>query len=59
MSTTPPRRIAQLAVTVEMPQSTREFSVSDKSELELIANTCPVRLSLVESMDVPVLFVWP
>jgi putative redox protein len=59
MTTSPPRRIAQLEVVVEMPQSAKAISQEDRKELEHIAHACPVRLSLLEAMEVPIRFVWP
>jgi putative redox protein len=59
MTAEPPRRIAQLAVLIEMPEKAKAFSEAERKELEHIAHTCPVRLSLLEAIDVPVRFVWP
>lgn len=59
MTATPPRRIAQLAVLIEMPDAARSVSEAARRELEHAANTCPVRLSILEAIDVPVQFVWP
>jgi len=59
MTTSQPRRIAKLAVRIEMPESTRELDAKTRGALEHAANTCPVRLSVLEAIDVPVEFVWP
>jgi putative redox protein len=59
MTTSPPRRIATLAVRVEMPDGARVIGADARRELEHAANTCPVRLSLLDAIDVPVDFVWP
>jgi len=59
MTTSPPRRIAKLAVRIEMPESARSIDAATRGELEHIANTCPVRLSVLDAIDVPVEFVWP
>jgi putative redox protein len=58
MTAAPPRRIARLAVRLEMAQGTAALPASARQELEHTAHTCPVRLSLLEAMDVPVEFVW-
>lgn len=59
MTTTPPRRIAELVVLVEMPEAARAIPEAERRELEHVANTCPVRLSILDAIDVPVRFVWP
>lgn len=59
MTTTPPRRIAQLVTKLEMPDTTASLDARARGELEHAAHTCPVRLSLLEAIDVPVEFVWP
>ena len=50
-----PRRIARLACVVEGPAG---LPASAVTALELAANTCPVRLSLLPAIDVPVEFRW-
>lgn len=59
MTASPPRRIAKLAVRIDMPQTARAIGATARGELEHIANTCPVRLSVLEAIEVPVEFVWP
>jgi putative redox protein len=59
MTTSPPRRIAKLAVRIEMPEGARAVPAPARAELEHIANTCPVRLSVLDAIEVPVEFVWP
>ncbi len=59
MTTSPPRRIAELAVRIDMPESARAITVEARGELEHAANTCPVRLSVLDAIAVPVEFVWP
>jgi putative redox protein len=59
MTTTAPRRIAQLVVQVDMPESARSIPDASRRDLEHAANTCPVRLSVLDAIDVPVRFVWP
>ena len=59
MTTSPPRRIAKLAVRIEMPESARVVPAEARAQLEHIANTCPVRLSVLDAIEVPVQFIWP
>jgi len=54
-----PRRIARLPVRIEMARTTSELDADSRGALEHAANTCPVRLSIHEAIDVPVEFVWP
>ena len=54
-----PRRIARLDVDVVVPESVSlQFSEAQRKELEHAANTCPVRLSILDAIDVPVKFDW-
>lgn len=57
--TPPPRRIARLEVRIEMPASTSVYDAAVRGELERTAHTCPVRISLLDAIEVPVEFVWP
>src|SRR5262245_6180530 len=50
MSTAPPRRIARLGVRVDFPESARAVPEATRRELEHLANTCPVRLSLLDAI---------
>lgn len=59
MTTTGPRRIARLETRVEMPQIAATLDGEARTALEHTANTCPVRLSLLDAIEVPVEFVWP
>ena len=59
MTTSPPRRIAQLVVQIDMPEAARSIPEAQRRDLEHAANTCPVRLSVLDAIDVPVRFVWP
>lgn len=52
-----PRRIATLEVAVEVPRG-GELSDADRQVLEQAAHTCPVRLSILSAIDVPVSFSW-
>jgi len=58
MTKTGPRRIARLPVRIEMAAATSGLDAEARSALEHAANTCPVRLSIHEAIDVPVEFVW-
>lgn len=54
-----PRRIARLRVDFEVPRATAEaLDVAAREKLEHAALTCPVRLSIHESIEVPVAFDW-
>jgi putative redox protein len=55
MSTTPPRRIARLEVTIESPVDPGERHVQ---ALELAAHSCPVHQSLHPEIEKPIRFVW-
>ena len=59
MTSTPPRRIERLEVRIEMPKSSAALDHSVREELERAAHTCPVRISLLLAIEVPVEFVWP
>ncbi len=53
-----PRRIAELAVEITLPPPAT-LSVADaRAELEQVANQCPVRLSLLDAIAVPMRFDW-
>lgn len=54
--TPPPRRIARLDVRIEMPAA---FDAAARAELEQTAHGCPVRISLLPAIEVPIEFVWP
>lgn len=57
MVTTGPRRIARLEVRLDMP-TTAPSDPDARAMLENSANTCPVRLSLLDAIEVPIEFVW-
>jgi putative redox protein len=59
MSSAPPRRIARLGVRIEMSGGTAPLDAHARQELEHTAHTCPVRLSILDAIEVPVEFVWP
>ncbi len=59
MTTSPPRRIARLPTELSVARSTAgELSPEARSELEAAAHNCPVRLSLLDAIEVPVRFDW-
>jgi putative redox protein len=59
MTSSPPRRIEQLRVTLDVPFAvSTTLSADARAELEHAAHTCPVRLSLHPQIDVPVVFRW-
>ena len=59
MTADPPRRIARLVVDVRIPpEAARGVDAEGRTALEHAAHTCPVRLSLAASIDVPVTFEW-
>lgn len=59
MTSKPPRRIARLEVEITVPPgacATLDGAARDR--LIEIAETCPVRLSLLPAITVPILFSW-
>lgn len=59
MTSALPRRIARLAVTLSAPDEVAaRLDPEVRAELEQIAHTCPVRLSLLDAIEVPVEFRW-
>jgi uncharacterized OsmC-like protein len=58
MTAEKPRRIAELAVEITLPKSAT-LSVADaRAAVEREAHECPVRLSLLDAICVPVRFDW-
>jgi putative redox protein len=55
MTSTPPRRIAKLAVTIRVPQAVSE---EDRLKLQRAVQTCPVHKSLHPDVEMPIEFVW-
>lgn len=55
MTSEGPRRIHRLAVAVTVPA---DLDAAARTTLEQAAHTCPVRLSLLPAIDVPVQFRW-
>jgi putative redox protein len=58
MTSAKPRRIAQLAVEVTLPKSVTLSVADGRTALEQEAHQCPVRLSLLDAIEVPVHFDW-
>lgn len=59
MTTQLPRRIARLEVSFEVPAHVAEtLDPSAREALEHTAHHCPVRLSLLDAIEVPVSFAW-
>jgi uncharacterized OsmC-like protein len=54
--TPPPRRIAELALVIQMP---REVRHDQRERLEEIAHSCPVARSLHPEMRLPIEFRYP
>lgn len=55
MTTEPPRRIARLGVTINIPE---KLSDEQKQRLINAANTCPVKKSLHPDIEIPVQWNW-
>ena len=58
MTAAKPRRITELAVEITLPKSVTQSVAEGRSALEHEAHQCPVRLSLLDAIDVPVRFDW-
>lgn len=59
MTSTPPRRIARLETELSLPAALgNALGPEARAELEHTAHTCPVRLSLLDAIEVPVQFDW-
>ncbi|MEY2936967.1 MAG: hypothetical protein RL033_7716 [Pseudomonadota bacterium] len=57
MTQVAPRRIAKLAVRIEVPSSA-QLAEADRAFLEHTAHKCPVRISVLDAIEVPVVFDW-
>ena len=57
MTQVAPRRIAKLAVRIDVP-SNPQLAATDRAFLEHTAHHCPVRISILEAIEVPVQFDW-
>jgi putative redox protein len=59
LMTPPPRRIARLEVSLVVPaDKAAALDATARTDLEYEANHCPVRLSLLDAIEVPVTFRW-
>ena len=59
MTASAPRRIARLTVDISLPKSATDSVTDDgRADLERAAHECPVRLSLLDAIEVPVAFAW-
>ncbi len=59
MTKAPPRRIDRLPVELKVPASVAStLDAAARAELEQSAHTCPVRISLLPAIEVPITFVW-
>jgi len=58
MTAAKPRRITELAVEITLPKSVTQSVAEGRSALEHEAHQCPVRLSLLDAIEVPVRFDW-
>lgn len=58
MTSSPPRRIAELATVVTFPKTATDSVRDARGDLEHAAHQCPVRLSLLEAISVPIVFEW-
>jgi len=55
MSSTPPRKISRLTVSIRIP---RKISPENQQRLENAAHTCPVKKSIHPDIETPIEFVW-
>jgi len=55
MSSTAPRRISRLTVSIRIPSLT---SPENQERLERAAHTCPVKQSIHPDIETPIKFVW-
>ena len=58
MTATLPRRIAELAVEISFPKAATKSVGGERELVEREAHTCPVRLSLLDAIQVPVHVEW-
>lgn len=59
MTSSAPRRIEKLQCQLTIPAvSAQTLNADARQELEHTAHTCPVRISLLEAIEVPVVFDW-
>lgn len=59
MTSSPPRRIARLPAEIVVPEECAALiDEAGRAALEAAAEGCPVRISLLESIEVPIEFAW-
>jgi putative redox protein len=59
LMTPPPRRIARLEVALSLPaERGRALGAEARVDLEERGHNCPVRLSLLPAVDVPIRYEW-
>ncbi len=58
MSSSPPRRVSSLRVTITMPKG-KNYSEADRKKLEHAAQACPVKHSLHPEISIPIEFIYP
>jgi putative redox protein len=59
MTQTPPRKVARLVTHLTIPAETAaKLNAQARAALQHTAETCPVRLSIADSIDVPLTFDW-
>ncbi len=58
MTNGPPRRVARLQVEVSVPRAATARVAHERAVFEHEANVCPVRVSLLDAIEVPMHFDW-
>lgn len=58
MTAVPPRRVARLAVDITFPRAATLSVGEQRAALQQRALECPVRLSLLDAIEVPMHFEW-
>jgi putative redox protein len=59
LMTPPPRRVARLVVNLTLPAALgAKLDAKARAELEERGDHCPVRLSLLEAIEVPIRYDW-
>jgi putative redox protein len=59
MTVQPPRRIARLTTTLALTDDKAKLLTADaRARLAHAAETCPVRMSLLDAIEVPIQFKW-
>jgi putative redox protein len=58
MTASLPRQIARLAVNITLPKAATDSVQGAREDVERAAHECPVRLSLLAAIEVPVVFDW-